>query len=168
MSTQICSIHAMTADDWPAVRRIYLEGIAAGNATFETEAPTWQSWEAGHHSFARLVLKVDDEIVGWSALSKVSARRVYEGVAEVSVYLATEFRGRGFGRVLLEALIQEAERSGVWTLQASIFPENSASIELHRRCGFREVGRRERIAKLNGTWRDTVLLERRSIIVGLC
>jgi L-amino acid N-acyltransferase YncA len=151
---------------WPQVREIYLEGIATGQATFETEAPTWEQWHANHHSFGRLVLTVEDEIRGWSALGRVSARQVYNGVTEVSVYVAAGSRGQGFGRALLQRLIQEGEKNGIWTFQASIFPENIASIELHRACGFREVGRRERIAKLNAVWRDTVLLERRSQVVG--
>jgi L-amino acid N-acyltransferase YncA len=156
----------MLPDDWPAVRHIYLEGIAAGHATFETDAPTWEHWDRGHHSFGRLVVRINDEILGWAALSGVSTRQVYAGVAEVSVYVAETSRGHGLGRVLLEALIEEAERNGIWTLQASIFSENVASIKLHRHCGFSEVGRRERIAKLNGVWRDTILLERRSGVVG--
>jgi len=157
----------MLLGDWEAVHRIYVEGLATGNATFETTAPTCEQWNASHHQFARLVLANESEIVGWAALSRVSARQVYAGVAEVSVYLSTDARGSGHGRTLLEALIQAAEQNAIWTLQASIFPENIASIRLHFRCGFREVGRRERIAKLNGVWRDTVLLERRSSVVGL-
>lgn len=149
------------------VRQIYLEGIASGHATFETEAPTWQRWNDSHHRFARFVVSAADEVVGWSALSKVSQRQVYSGVAEVSVYVAAQSRGRGFGRALLEALIHAAEENEIWTLQASIFPENKASIELHQQCGFSKVGHRERIAKLNGVWRDTFLLERRSTLVGL-
>ena len=160
------SLRALSADDWEAVREIYLEGIATGQATFETEAPTWEHWDASHHKFARLTLQVNNEVKGWAALSRVSARQVYAGVAEVSVYVATNTRGQGFGRVLLEALIDEAEQNGIWTLQASIFPENEASIRVHLGCGFRKVGYRERIAKLNGVWRDTVLLERRSSVVG--
>ena len=156
----------MSSEDWPAVRQIYVEGIASGQATFETEAPAWEAWAGNHNAFGRLIAMVDHEVVGWAALSRVSSREVYRGVAEVSVYVAEKSRGHGFGRVLLEALIQEAEKNGIWTMQASIFPENEASIELHRHCGFREVGRRERISKLNGIWRDTVLLERRSSLVG--
>ena len=156
----------MSDDDWEMVRKIYLEGIASGHATFETEAPSWVDWDANHHQFARLILKSNAEIVGWATLSRVSRRKVYEGVAEVSVYIASNARGQGFGLRLLESLIEESESHGIWTLQASIFPENIASIRLHHRCGFREVGRRERIAKLNGVWRDTVLLERRSTRVG--
>lgn len=156
----------MEAKDWPAVRDIYLQGIATGHATFETNLPSWEQWDASHHSFCRLVLLVNNEVNGWAALSRISARQVYAGVAEVSVYVSASSRGEGFGRVLLEALIHESEQNGIWTLQASVFPENEASIRLHLGCGFRVVGNRERIAKLNGVWRDTVLLERRSSVVG--
>jgi len=167
MSTRMCSVEPMREKDWPVVRRIYEEGIASGQATFETQAPGWEQWDAGHHSFARLLLKSSDEILGWAALSRVSARQVYAGVAEVSVYVAANARGKGYGRTLLEALIRESENNDIWTLQASIFAENVPSIELHRRCGFREIGRRERIATLNGVWRDTILLERRSQVTGI-
>jgi phosphinothricin acetyltransferase len=166
MSTHMCFVETMQEEDWPVVRRIYEEGIATGQSTFETQAPEWKQWDAGHHSFARLVLKSKDEILGWAALSRVSTRQVYMGVAEVSVYLAADARGKGLGRTLLEALIRESENNGIWTLQAGIFPENVPSIELHRRSGFREIGRRERIGRLNGVWRDTILLERRSQIIG--
>ena len=154
-------------DDWKMVREIYLDGIASGNATFETQAPTWEDWDANHHEFARLVLKSNEAVLGWAALSKISRRMAYLGVAEVSVYVSSQVRGRGLGLMLLQNLIDESENHGIWTLQASIFPENTASIRLHLRCGFREVGRRERIAKLNGVWRDTVILERRSTKVGI-
>jgi L-amino acid N-acyltransferase YncA len=166
MSRRMHKIGPMSADDWPDVVRIYREGIQSGHATFETEVPSWERWDAAHLPFARLVLTVEDVVKGWAALSKASARSVYSGVAEVSVYVASESRGQGFGIALLEALIRESEANGIWTLQASIFPENTSSIALHRRFGFREVGRRERIAKLHGVWRDTVLLERRSSVVG--
>lgn len=155
-------IAPMTAADWPAVRAIYLEGIATGNATFETAAPDWAEWDAKHLSHCRLVARESGVILGWAALSPVSSRCVYGGVAEVSVYVAGSARGRGVGRQLLGALIPESEQHGIWTLQAGIFPENLASVELHLRAGFRMVGRRERIGRLHGTWRDTVLLERRS------
>jgi len=166
MSRQIYALRALEAADWEDVRRIYRQGIESGQATFETEVPPWERWDVAHLPFARLVLTVDEKVRGWAALSKVSAREVYSGVAEVSVYVATESQGHGFGRVLLEALIAESEAHGVWMLQASIFPENEASIALHRRRRFREVGRRERIARLHGVWRDTVLLERRSVVAG--
>ena len=160
-------IEPMPPDDWPAVRSIYLEGIASGHATFETEAPSWQDWDASHHQFGRLVAREADRIVGWAALSPVSRRQVYSGVAEVSVYVAGDSRGKRIGRALLDQLISESEQNGIWTLQASVFPENAATIGLHRVCGFREVGRRERIGRLNSTWRDTLLLERRSPRVGV-
>jgi phosphinothricin acetyltransferase len=159
-------IDTMRDADWPDVRRIYLEGIATGHATFETEAPNWERWNNAHLTCARLVTRAGGDVKGWAALSPVSSRRVYAGVAETSVYVAPESRGQGIGRALLAALIQAAESNGIWTLQASIFPENRASIELHKALGFREVGRRERIAKRDGVWRDTLLLERRSAIVG--
>lgn len=155
-------IDEMRAADWERVRAIYAEGIATGEATFETEAPEWERWDAAHLRDARLVAREGPVIKGWAALSPVSARKVYTGVAEVSVYVGEDFWGEGIGRLLLEALIKVSERIGIWTLQASIFPENFASVRLHLRCGFREVGRRERIAKLRGAWRDTLLLERRS------
>ena len=162
----MCNIGVMKAIDWEIVREIYLEGIASGHATFETQAPSWDDWDANHHRFARLILRSNEKIMGWAALSGVSRRKVYEGVAEVSVYVASKARGLGFGQRLLARLIEESERNGIWTLQASIFSKNIASIRLHNRCGFREVGRRERIAKLNGVWRDTILMERRSTRVG--
>jgi len=158
-------IEPMRSADWPRVREIYLDGIATGHATFEIDAPSWERWDAAHLPFARLVAR-QDEIVGWAALSLVSQRCVYGGVAEVSVYVSSASRGAGLGRALLRALIGESERNNIWTLQAGIFPENSASITLHLSCGFREVGRRERIGKLNGVWRDTILLERRSKTIG--
>ncbi len=158
----------MKADDWAGVRSIYLEGIATGVATFETGAPAWEKWDAGHLQKMRLVARdMNDVILGWAAVSPVSDRCVYGGVAEVSVYVGERGRGRGVGRVLLQALIEASERNRIWTLQAGVFPENVASIKLHLRCGFREVGLRERIGKLNGIWRDTLLLERRSEHVGI-
>ncbi|MDX6271146.1 MAG: hypothetical protein QOD28_2369 [Acidobacteriota bacterium] len=163
-------IDDMSAGDWEQVRSIYLEGIATGVATFETDAPAWEKWDAGHLRKARLVARdvgaAAGVILGWAALSPVSDRCVYGGVAEVSVYVAERGRGRGVGRALLDALVEASERNGIWTLQAGVFPENAASVKLHLRCGFREVGRRERIGKLNGVWCDTLLLERRSRNVG--
>jgi phosphinothricin acetyltransferase len=160
-------IDDMTAGDWEAVRAIYLEGIATGVATFETDAPLWEKWDAGHLRQPRLVARnAAGALLGWAALSRVSDRCVYGGVAEVSVYVGEGGRGRGMGRALLAALVEASERSGIWTLQAGVFPENEASIKLHLRCGFREVGRRERIGELHGVWRDTLLLERRSANVG--
>jgi L-amino acid N-acyltransferase YncA len=158
-----CAIDQMKPGDWEQVRAIYLEGIESGNSTFETDAPSWERWDQEHLQFARLVMRDADRVLGWAALAPVSKRKVYRGVAEVTVYVAESARGRSVGRALLEALIAESERNGIWTLQASIFPENTASVKLHLRCGFREVGRRERIAMLNGVWRDTLLFERRSV-----
>ena len=152
----------MRASDWEPVRSIYLEGIRSGHSTFETEAPSWERWDEGHLQVARLVMRDGETVVGWAALSPVSKREVYRGVAELTVYVSENARGQGIGRALLEALIDESEKNGIWTLQASIFPENVASVQLHLGCGFREVGRRERIAMLNGVWRDTLLFERRS------
>jgi len=159
-------ITPMQAEDWPAVEAIYKEGIATGNATFETESPGWEKWNANHHQHSRLVLRTHDLIVAWAALSRVSTRDVYAGVAEVSIYVAASARGKGFGKTLLQELIEQSERNGVWTLQAGIFPDNVSSIALHKSCGFREVGVRERIARLGGRWRNVFLLERRSAIAG--
>ena len=156
------TVEALTAADWPAVRAIYEEGIASGDATFETDAPSWQSWDAAHLPEHRLVARLDDEVVGWAALSPVSERCVYAGVAEVSVYVARHSRGRGVGHALLEELVRSSEAAGIWTLQAGVFPENEASLALHRECGFRIVGVRTAIGKHHGVWRDVVLLERRS------
>jgi phosphinothricin acetyltransferase len=159
-------IDPMLTTDWPAVRAIYLEGIATRQATFETQAPSWEAWDASHFPFARLVAREAETVVGWGALSPVSARKAYVGVAEVSVYVAESKRNAGLGRKLLEVLIDESEASGIWTLQAVMFPENSGSVALHRRCGFRDVGYREHIARLDGAWRNTILLERRSPRIG--
>jgi len=153
-------------DHWTEVREIYAQGIASGNVTFETHLPNWQKWNNTHRKDCRLVA-VDGKVVGWAALRSVSTREVYRGVAEVSVYVAEAARGRGVGKALLQALVKESEKHDIWTLQASIFPENVASIELHKACGFREVGVRRRISKLHDVWRDVVLLERRSSKVGV-
>ena len=149
----------MRPEDWPHVAEIYWDGMRDGLATFETEVPSWESWQQAHS--LRLVADSDDEVVGWAALSRASARRCYAGVAENSVYVARHAQGRGIGRALLEALIKRARLDGVWTIQTSIFPENRASLALHEACGFRVVGKRERIAKRDGLWRDTLLLEQR-------
>jgi L-amino acid N-acyltransferase YncA len=152
-------------DDWPAVAEIYWEGMRDGLATFETEVPLWDAWDAGHMQHHRLVAEILGEVVGFAALARVSTRRCYLGVAENTVYVAREARGLGIGRSLLEALIADAEAAGIWTIQTSIFPENRASLALHERCGFGVVGTRERIGKRDGVWRDTVLLERRSEVI---
>jgi phosphinothricin acetyltransferase len=160
-------IDRLKPEDWDQVRAIYLEGIATGNATFETEAPSWEKWDAGHLEPGRLVCRGEDGVLGWAALSRVSSRRVYAGVAEGSVYVAARARGRGVGRALMEALIREAEKAGIWTIQAGVFPENAPSLALLARCGFRVVGTRERLGCMNGRWRDVVLLERRSLSAGV-
>lgn len=152
----------LLAEDWPAVRTIYEEGIRTGDATFETEAPDWDGWDAAHLGAPRLVAVAGGEVVGWAALAPYSDRCAYGGVAEDSVYVSDAARGQGVGRALLEELLRGAEEAGIWTVQAGVFPENVASIELHKRCGFRVVGTRERLGRLNGVWRDVVLMERRS------
>src|SRR4026208_789848 len=157
-----CLIEQMTPADWTHVRTIYLEGIRSGHSTFETEAPSWETWDAGHLPSPRLTARNGAAVVGWAALSPVSKRTVYRGVAEVSVYVAESAQGHGIGRALLEALIAASEQNGIWTLQASIFPQDTASVTLHPRRRFRQVGPRERVAKHNGVWRDTLLFERRS------
>jgi phosphinothricin acetyltransferase len=159
-------IQPIVEGHWPAVRQIYSEGIATRNATFAAESPDWAEWNARHLPVCRLAAVRNSEVVGWAALGAVSSRYVYRGVAEVSVYVAERARGKGIGTALLRALIDESERSGIWTLQAGIFPENTASIRLHEEAGFRVVGLRERIGLMDGQWRDTVLMERRSKIVG--
>jgi L-amino acid N-acyltransferase YncA len=157
----------MRPQDWPDVRAIYLEGIATGMATFESDAPSWDAWDQSHLKFARIVARKDSEITGWAALSSVSRRQAYAGVAEVSVYVASLHRGAGVGRALLTGLVAESEQHGIWTLQAVVFPENVATVALHTACGFREVGRRKRIGRLHGVWHDTILLERRSKSIGV-
>lgn len=157
----------MAAEDWAAVRAIYLEGIATGNATFEKSAPEWRAWDAAHLKTCRFVAGAGGDVLGWAALGPVSGRSVYSGVAEVSVYVGQRARGRGVGSKLLAALVEASEREGIWTLQAGIFPENVASIALHERAGFRVVGRRERLGAMDGRWRDVVLLERRSKVAGV-
>ena len=156
---------------WKSVKEIYEEGIATGNATFESEAPTWDLWNTSHLPFARMIAADDkapgQEILGWAALSKVSDRCAYAGVAEVSVYVKSSARGKGVGSSLLAALIKESEANNIWTLTAGIFPENDSSVRLHEKSGFRILGIRERIGKMNGKWRNTLLLERRSQIAGI-
>jgi L-amino acid N-acyltransferase YncA len=154
-------LRALTEDDWPAVADIYWDGMRDGLATFQTEVPAWEDWNAAHLPAPRLVAELRDEVVGWAALSPASKRRCYGGVVENSIYVARGARGHGIGRRLLEELIDGARAAGIWTIQTSIFPENRASLALHERCGFRVVGIRERIAKRDGVWRDTVFLELR-------
>ena len=159
-------IRPMTADDWPGVADVFAQGLATGNATFETEVPSRESWDASHLDSCRLVCEDGGRVIGWAALSGVSDRCVYGGVAEISVYVGDEARGRGIGSRLLSSLVEASEAVGLWTLQAGIFPENVASVRIHEKCGFRVVGKRERLGKLKGSWRDVLLLERRSPIVG--
>jgi phosphinothricin acetyltransferase len=160
------TVEAMTAADWPAVEAIYAQGIATGNATFDTTSPTWEAWDAAHLPEHRLVARsrpLDGKVLGWGALAPVSGRCVYAGVAENSIYIDEAARGRGVGRRLLQALLASSERAGIWTVQSGIFPENEASLALHRSCGFRIVGTHERLGRdAAGRWRDVVLLERRS------
>ncbi len=160
------TLDVMQPSDWPQVAAIYREGIATRNATFETEPPPWEKWDAAHRCDCRLVARRGHQLFGWAALSPVSGRCVYAGVAEVSLYIASAARGQGIGKALLTALIAESERAGIWTLQAGIFPENAASVGLHTACGFRIVGRRERLGQMHGVWRDVLLMERRSAVVG--
>jgi L-amino acid N-acyltransferase YncA len=160
-------IDKMLPEDWGKVKEIYLEGIATGNATFQKEVPSWEDWNNSHMSECRIVARSESEILGWAALSPVSSRCVYVGVAEVSVYVSQISKGKGIGSILLNSLIQKSEENGIWTLQSGIFPENVSSLKVHYKNGFREVGRRERIGKMDGVWRDTILVERRSKNVGV-
>jgi phosphinothricin acetyltransferase len=161
------TIRPVAPADWPAIRAVYLEGIATGNATFETEAPPWEGWDAAHSALCRLIAATADTLLGFAALSPVSTRKVYAGVAEVSVYVSAQARGAGVGNALLRELVRASEAAGFWTLQAGIFPENHASLRLHEKCGFRVLGVRQRVGCLAGRWRDVVLLERRSAIAGV-
>ena len=166
MSSRV-GIEEIRPGDWEQVRAIYREGIDTGEATFETGVPKWDDWHAAHLSHPRLVAREDRLVLGWAALSPVSKRSVYAGVAEVSVYVGRDHRQRGLGRALLEEVVKKSEEHGIWTIQAVVFPENKATVALHLGCGFREVGRRERISKLHGAWRDTILFERRSQRIGI-
>lgn len=162
------TIHPMEAADWTAVSQIYADGIATGDATFETAVPTWEKWDSGHLPNCRFVARNEaGEVLGWAALSPVSSRCVYAGVAEVSVYVAPAAQGQGVGKRLLQTLVDCSEAAGFWTLQAGIFPENEASVRLHERLGFRIVGRRESLGQQYGRWRDVYFLERRSKTVGV-
>lgn len=160
-------IRAMSVDDWPAAERIYAQGIATGIATFQTETPDYASWDRAHLAQCRLVAEADNRVVGWAALGAYSSRFVYRGVAEVSIYIASEGRGQGIGHALLSRMILESEAQGYWTLVAGIFSENGASRALHAKAGFREIGYREKVGTLHGTWHDVVVMERRSKTVGV-
>jgi phosphinothricin acetyltransferase len=161
------TIEKMKAEDWAEVQTIYQEGIENGNATFETSVPKWEEWDKNHLRDCRLVAKIAGEVVGWAALCPVSGRCCYCGVAEVSLYVKGSARGKGIGRTLLKELIEQSEAGGIWMLQGCSFRENAASLALQRKCGFREVGYRERIGRLNGVWKDVIIMERRSKIVGV-
>ncbi len=160
-------IRSMKTSDWEQVKQIYTEGIATGFATFETKPPTYEAWDRSHISSCRLVAEENDRVLGWAALSPVSSRCVYGGVAEVSVYIGSNSRGKGVGKQLMEQLISESEEAGFWTLQSGIFPENKASVKLHETVGFRYIGKRERVGKIHGEWKDNLLFERRSNKVGI-
>lgn len=160
-------IELLTEQHYPAVKEIYVQGIATGHATFETAAPAWEDWNNAHLQHCRFVATEHQNVAGWAALTPVSGRCVYAGVAEVSVYVHTAARGKGIGKMLLQKMITESELQHIWTLQAGIFPENTASIQLHNSLGFRLVGYREKVGKMNDRWRDTLLLERRSRITGI-
>ncbi|MEX0315343.1 MAG: N-acetyltransferase family protein [Allomuricauda sp.] len=160
-------IREMTPSDWEQVSQIYLEGIATGFATFEQQIPSYEAWDNAHVEQCRLVAEVDGKIQGWAALSPVSSRRVYGGVGEVSVYVSAKSRGTGVGQLLMESLITASEASGYWTIQSGIFPENEASINLHKKVGFRYIGKRERVGKINGVWKDNLLFEKRSKTIGI-
>lgn len=162
------SIDVMKSSDWEQVKNIYLEGIKTGIATFQTEAPTWENWDKGHLNSCRLVARSVNNILGWVALSPTSSRDCYKGVVEVSIYVGEKYKGQGIGTALLRNLIKQSEENGIWTLHCAIIRENSASITMHKKCGFREIGIREKVAKMdNGVWHDVVLMERRSTLVGI-
>ena len=160
-------IRNMQATDWEEVSRIYAEGIQTGFATFEQQVPTYESWDSAHVESCRLVAEAEKAILGWAALSPVSSRCVYGGVAEVSVYIGKDSRGKGVGKALLKQLVTASEEAGFWTIQSGIFPENEASIGLHEKVGFRFIGRRERVAKSHGVWKDNLLFEKRSETIGI-
>jgi L-amino acid N-acyltransferase YncA len=161
-------IEEMTQEDWNEVSKIYLEGINTGKATFQSDIPTWENWNNSHITSCRLVARLGNKVLGWAALSPTSSRCVYAGVAEVSIYIGEKYRWKGIGKVLLTNLVKLSEENGFWTLQSGIIRENTASITLHKICGFREIGIREKVAKMsNGKWHDVVLMERRSKINGI-
>ncbi len=161
------TVDKMKKEEWSAVQSTYQEGIATGNATFEMEVPEWEKWDKDHLRDCRLVVRANKQVVGWAALSPFSWKRFYAGIAEVSLYVTSSARGIGVGKALLNALIEESEHAGIWTLQGMILRENLTSLALCKKCGFREVGRRERIGQMDGIWRDVILMERRSKVVGL-
>jgi L-amino acid N-acyltransferase YncA len=156
----------MLQTHWPAVRNIYLQGIATKQATFQTDSPSWEDWDQSHVDNLRYVAVLNGQIVGWAALSPVSSRCVYAGVCEVSIYVQEGNRGQGIGATLLQSLITNSERNNIWTLQSGIFPENISSIALHEKFGFRKIGLREKVGKMDGIWRDVLLMERRSKLIG--
>ena len=160
-------IDTLVPADWPAVRAILAEGVAGGKATFDTEVPDWTAWDTSHLARPRLVARSEGRVLGWAVLGPVSARACYRGVAEVSIYIAGAAQGRGVGRLLLDALVAASEAAGIWTLHSSIHADNTVSLRLHERCGFRIVGRRERIARRADGWADTIIMERRSAVVGV-
>lgn len=160
-------IDILTKSSWEDVKRIYESGIASKNATFEVASPDWEKWDQSHLQACRMVAVAENKIAGWAALMKISDRRVFEGVAEESIYIDPAFQGRGIGDILLKALIRESEIQGIWSLQAGIFPENQISIRLHLNNGFRILGTRERMGKMDNIWRDVTMLERRSNLVGI-
>jgi L-amino acid N-acyltransferase YncA len=164
--SRVVEIRGLTREDWPRVEAIYAEGIATGDATFETTPPSWEEFDASRLADHRFVAVDDGEVVGWVAVSPTSSRECYAGVVEHSIYVAEAVRGRGIGRLLMEVLLASTDTAGIWTIQTSVFPENEPTLALHESVGFRVVGRRERIAQLDGIWRDTLLLERRSPTVG--
>lgn len=167
MNTNEISIRIMKAEDWQRVAEIYKEGINTGNATFQQDVPTWAEWDDAHLKSCRFIAEIDHQIAGWAALTPVSGTCVYAGVAEVSVYISNKYKGQKVGTKLLERLITASEDLKLWTLQAGIFPENTASLKIHENLGFRQVGFREKIGKMNGIWRNTVLLEKRSMVSGV-
>ncbi|MEO6904493.1 MAG: N-acetyltransferase family protein [Bacteroidia bacterium] len=164
---QQVTFRQMSASDWKEVAGIYKQGIDTGNATFQNQIPTWEEWDTDHLKVCRIVAEINSTIVGWTALLFVSNRLVFAGVAEVSVYISTQHRGQKIGQQLLKQLITESEANNIWMLQSGIFPENAASIKIHESLGFRNYGYREKMGKMNGVWRDVVMFERRSRVVGI-
>ncbi|WP_312824671.1 N-acetyltransferase family protein [Epilithonimonas sp.] len=160
-------IKSITKDNFPEVMEIYRQGLETQIATFQNDTPIWENWDKGHLDFCRISIFDNNKMLGWTALTPVSSRCVYAGVAEVSIYIAKEERGKGIGKIVLTELIRQSEKNGIWTLQSGIFAENESSIKLHEKCGFRIVGYREKIGKKNGVWKDNVLMERRSKTIGI-